>query len=69
MVRYQIRVKERFAPEWSAWFDGLTISHATNGDTVITGDLPDQTALYSLLMRARDLSLTLISVNLLQEES
>jgi hypothetical protein len=69
MARYQIRVKERLPLERSDWFEGLTVTRETNGDTTLTGDLPDQTALYSLLMRARDLALTLIAVTLLEPES
>ncbi len=34
-----------------------------DGNTRITGSVPDQSALYGLLMRLRDLGITLVSVN------
>ncbi|HTX78752.1 MAG TPA: hypothetical protein VMC62_03750, partial [Longilinea sp.] len=45
----------------SDWFEGLEITF-TNGDTLLTGRIQDQTALYSLLDKMRDLGLELISV-------
>ncbi len=62
---YQIRVSGHLDARWSAWFDGLTISHEPNGDTVLAGPVVDQAALYGLLSRARDLGLTLLGVRCL----
>jgi hypothetical protein len=59
---YQIRVRERLDAHWSAWFDGLTITHEANGDTTISGQVVDQPALYGLISRVRDLGLTLLAV-------
>jgi hypothetical protein len=59
---YQITVKEYLEDSWSAWFDGLTISHAPDGATTLEGAIRDQTALYGLIARARDLGLTLVAV-------
>ena len=61
-LHYQITVKEYLEDSWAAWFDGLTISHAPNGATTLAGSVRDQTALYGLIDRARDLGLTLIAV-------
>lgn len=60
--RYEIRVEGRLHPEWSTWFDGLTIEDR-DGETALTGHLADQAALYGVLIRIRDLGLPLISVN------
>jgi hypothetical protein len=68
MAVYQICFKERLATERSEWFAGLTLTYDEEGRTLLTGPVADQTALYSLLVRARDLSLTLISVNLIEPE-
>jgi hypothetical protein len=59
---YQITVKEYLDDGWSAWFDSLTISHTAGGATTLTGAVRDQTALYGLLARLRDLGLTLIAI-------
>jgi hypothetical protein len=61
-ARYLIRVRGQLDPRWSAWFDGLAVTHEPNGDTTLVGLIPDQPALYGLLSRARDLGLTLVAV-------
>lgn len=60
---YSIRVEGHLACDWSEWFDGMTILHEANGETVIVGPVRDQAALHGLLAKVRDLSLTLIAVN------
>jgi len=59
---YQITVKEYLEDNWSAWFDGLTIAHGPDGTTTLTGVVRDQTALYGLMAKLRDLGLTLVAV-------
>jgi len=60
---YWIRVKGQLDRSWSAWFDGLTITHEASDETVLAGPLPDQAALYGVLEKARNLNLTLVSVS------
>jgi hypothetical protein len=60
---YQIRIRGYLRPEWSEWFDGMTITHESNGDTILSGSVRDQAALHGLLTRVRDSGLSLISVN------
>src|SRR5512141_2093848 len=62
-IRYEIRVRGHLSPEWTAVFKGMEITCLSNGDTALTGFSPDQAALYGLLLRLRDLGLTLISIN------
>jgi hypothetical protein len=57
-----ITVKGQLDQCWSAWFDGLTITHQENGASVLTGHLPDQAALHGVLIKVRDLGLMLITV-------
>jgi hypothetical protein len=60
---YQIRIKGHLDDSWSDWFDNLSITREPNGDTLLTGPVLDQCALYGLLKKVHDLALTLISVN------
>lgn len=59
---YHIRIKERLEEQWQDWFEGMTITHEDNGDTIITAQIIDQAQLFGLLKRVRNLGLTLISV-------
>ena len=61
--RYEIRVKGHLDARWAAWFDGLTLTHGSDGTTIIDGLVADQAALHGLLQKIRDLGLPLISVN------
>ncbi|HTP09660.1 MAG TPA: hypothetical protein VMP08_15495 [Anaerolineae bacterium] len=60
---YQIRIKGLLDREWTDWFDGLTVTPGDDGETLITGPVRDQAALYGLLKKVRDLGIPLISVN------
>jgi hypothetical protein len=60
---YQIRLQGHLDHRWTDWFEGLTVTLESNGDTLLTGQVPDQAALYGLLRKVRDLGLPLISVN------
>jgi len=59
----QIRLKGHLGREWTVWFGGLTITLEENGDTLLTGPVVDQAALYGLLRKVRDLGMPLLSVN------
>ena len=60
---YQIKLEGRLGHQWTVWFDGLTVTWEANGDTLLTGPVVDQAALYGLLRKVRDLGLPLVSVN------
>jgi hypothetical protein len=60
---YEIRVRGRLSPEWSAWFDGLVVTEQPDGQTLLVGPVADQAALHGILIRIRDLGLPLLSVN------
>ena len=61
-MSYQIRVKEHLDPNWQDWFAGLQIGQEASGTTVLTGPLPDQAALFGVLLKINRLGLTLLSV-------
>jgi hypothetical protein len=59
---YEVRVKGHLDSRWTAWFDGLELSHEADGTSVVRGPVADQAALHGLLHRLRDLGLPLVSV-------
>ena len=59
---YQIIIKGHLDSEWSEWFEGLTITMADNGATILSSRLADQTALHGVLIKIRDLGLPLLSL-------
>ena len=61
-IIYQIRVKGHLGLQWKDWFEGLTIKLEDNGETLLTGAVVDQAALYGLLRKIRDLGMPLLSV-------
>ena len=60
---YEIRLKGHLDAKWADWFDGLTITRADNGETLLSGPMVDQAALHGVLRKVRDLGLPLVSVN------
>jgi hypothetical protein len=59
---YEIRLKGHLDSRWAAWFDGLSLTHDSDGTTVISGPVLDQAALHGLLQRVRDIGIPLVSV-------
>jgi len=60
-VHYRIKLKGHLDHKWSDWFEGMDISTG-GGETILSGQVADQAALHGLLIRIRDLNLTLLSV-------
>lgn len=67
-VFYRIRINGHLGQQWTAWFEGLTITLEEDGDTLLTGPVPDQSALHGILKRVRDLGMPLLSVNSVNSE-
>lgn len=65
---YQIRIAGHLDPRWAPWFEGLSLSLAEDGETLLTGPVVDQAALHGLLKKIRDLGAPLLSVNRVQPE-
>jgi len=63
MQQIEIHIKGQIIQQWSEWFGGLTIRHIDPDETVFTGSIADQAALYGVISRLRDLGLQLISVS------
>ena len=67
-VQYEIRVTGHLDPRWEAWFDGLTVTRADDGTTVLRGAILDQSALHGVLQKLRDLGIPLVSLTQLRPE-
>ena len=61
-IVYQIRLQGHLGSQWTDWFEGLTITLDENGETLLTGPVVDQAALYGLLKKVRDLGMPLLSI-------
>ncbi len=63
MEYFEIRLKGQLDRSWSEWFEGLAIDYEGSDKTLLRGSLADQAALFGVLLKIRDLGLTLLSVN------
>jgi len=63
MLHVEITVMKQIDFNWSEWFEGMTIRHTDRDETILSGTVVDQAALYGLLAKLRNLGLPLISVN------
>lgn len=67
---YEFRVRGRLSQQAAPWFEGMDLSADeahTPVQTIIQGHMPDQAALHGLISRIRDLGLTLVSVNQIEQ--
>ena len=60
---YEICLEGHLGSEWQDWFGGLRVSREVDGNTLLTGPILDQSALYGLLKKIRDLGLPLLALN------
>lgn len=61
---YTIKVRGHLDAHWSEWLSELSISHDSQGDSILSGFIPDQAALHGLLVKIRDMGLILLSVEM-----
>ena len=66
--RYEIVVRGRLSRRFECAFDGVTL-RPRHGQTTLCADLVDQSQLYGLLNRLRDLGIELVSVNEVAERT
>ncbi len=62
-VNYCIRVKGHLPLGWEELFEGLEIRLEPGGESVLSGPVKDQAALYGLLSKLQNLGVTLISIS------
>jgi hypothetical protein len=58
----EIRVKGQINRDWSKWLGTLSIAYTPAGESVLSGAVRDQAALYGLMERLSGLGLQLVSV-------
>ncbi len=61
-VIYEICVSGHLDPQWSDWMDEMTITPLENGESLLSGPLADQAALFGLLIKINNLGMTLVSI-------
>lgn len=66
---YEIRVEGHLQDKWIEWFEGLALARDDDGNTTLSGSLPDQTALHSVLLKIRNMNLKLISVKQIEKDT
>jgi len=59
---YEIRVYEDLDDDLAAWFSPLTVQHTPEGATAFTVPVRDQAELHGLLIKIRDLNLTIMAI-------
>jgi hypothetical protein len=64
---YEICIEGQLDPSWSESLEGMVIIPLETGETLLSGSLTDQAALYGLLNRIRDMNLKLICVEKKQD--
>jgi hypothetical protein len=57
-----IRIQGHLDPSWQTFLEDLHITHEPDGTTLLSGSLPDQSALQGVLSRLGHLSLALLSL-------
>ena len=62
MTGYQIEFGGHLDHSWGDWFKSADLCHLPEGRTRITFQLPDQSALFALLLRLHGLGLELLSL-------
>ena len=62
-----IRVKGHLIGQWSGWFGGLAVQNLPGEQALLTGQVPDQAALFGVLARIRDLGMRVIALNCIEK--
>jgi hypothetical protein len=63
-VGYIVRISGHLDAHWSAWFGEFNLTREPDGTTTLRGVVADQAELHGLLVKVRDLGVTLLSVEI-----
>jgi hypothetical protein len=64
-VGYIVRVAGHLDAHWSAWFGDFILTREPDGTSSLRGVVADQAELHGLLVKVRDLGVTLLSVEII----
>lgn len=67
VATYRLKVVGHLDAHWSSWFSGMSLSYESDGTSTLTGSVVDQAELHGLLAKIRDLGVTLVSVEVLDD--
>jgi len=59
---YEIRVAGHLDETAFDWFGEIQVANRASGDALLSGSIPDQAAMLSVLLRLNDLGLSILSV-------
>jgi hypothetical protein len=59
-----VRIAGHLDAHWSAWFGDFGLTREPDGTTTLRGVVADQAELHGLLVKVRDLGVTLLSVEI-----
>jgi hypothetical protein len=62
MAQIEIRIDGHLDKRWMDWLEGITITHITQDQTLMSGPVQDQAALFGLIIKLRDLGAKLVSM-------
>ncbi len=62
MFYTEISIKGKLDSDWSDWFEGMQLRVEPTGETILSGHLPDRSAVYGVLSRLSSLGITLVHV-------
>jgi len=63
MRQVEIRLEGHLNEKWLDWLEGVTILHTGGNQTLLSGSIQDQAALYGLINKLRDLGVRLVSIS------
>jgi hypothetical protein len=67
MFHTEIHIKGQLNPSWSDWFEEMRVRVNFSGDTILSGNLRDKSAVYGIISRLSSLGITLVSVTCREE--
>ena len=65
----EIKIEGHLSDQRTRSFEGLQVKYLSNGETLISGEIKDQSQLFGILILIRDMGIPLLAVNCLGSTS